>query len=81
MTPAYGHAVEARESLSDHHPTRFLPWTLGIYAEIPHLQFKPAPGLLQLVDFPSHPWLRIDTWVETGSLVSPFYGTFSERRL
>ncbi|KAI5481371.1 urea carboxylase [Pseudohyphozyma bogoriensis] len=44
-----------------------------IYAEIPHLGFKPAPGLLQEVSFPSAPWLRVDSWVETGSFVSPFY--------
>ncbi|CEQ42611.1 SPOSA6832_04453 [Sporobolomyces salmonicolor] len=44
-----------------------------IYCEIPHLNFKPAPGLLQQVEWPSHPWLRLDTWVSSGSFVSPFY--------
>ncbi|KAL8283190.1 hypothetical protein RQP46_005968 [Phenoliferia psychrophenolica] len=45
-----------------------------IYSEIPHLAFKPAPGLLQQVVFPTDSWLRVDTWVETGVSISPFYG-------
>ncbi|GAA5995653.1 bifunctional urea carboxylase/allophanate hydrolase [Rhodotorula paludigena] len=44
-----------------------------IYAEIPHLNFKPAPGLLQEVSFPTAEWIRIDTWVETGSQISSFF--------
>ncbi|GAA5852079.1 hypothetical protein JCM8547_000152 [Rhodosporidiobolus lusitaniae] len=44
-----------------------------IYAEVPHLDFKPSPGLLQEVHFPTAPWIRVDSWVETGSIVSPFY--------
>ncbi|GAA5900385.1 hypothetical protein JCM8208_005347 [Rhodotorula glutinis] len=44
-----------------------------IYAEIPHLNFKPSPGLLQEVEFPSAEWIRVDTWVETGTSVSPFF--------
>lgn len=45
-----------------------------IYAEIAHLNFKPAPGLLQKVVFPKEPWIRIDTWVSSGTTISPFYG-------
>ncbi|GAA5977812.1 hypothetical protein JCM5350_006186 [Sporobolomyces pararoseus] len=44
-----------------------------VYAEIPHLNFKPAPGLLQEVSFPSYDWLRVDTWVSSGSVISSFY--------
>ncbi|GAA5886536.1 hypothetical protein JCM6882_001679 [Rhodosporidiobolus microsporus] len=44
-----------------------------IYAEVPHLDFKPSPGLLQEVKFPSADHIRIDSWVDTGSLISPFY--------
>jgi urea carboxylase len=44
-----------------------------LYSEMPHLDFKPAPGLLTEVSFPSHDWLRVDTWVKTGTTVSPFF--------
>ncbi|BGP42796.1 hypothetical protein JCM10449v2_006808 [Rhodotorula kratochvilovae] len=44
-----------------------------IYAEIPHLEFKPSPGLLQEVSFPEADWIRVDTWVETGTNISPFF--------
>lgn len=44
-----------------------------IYAEIPHLEFKPAPGLLQEVKWPSADWIRLDSWVETGTTISAFY--------
>ncbi|GAA6031339.1 hypothetical protein JCM8097_005608 [Rhodosporidiobolus ruineniae] len=44
-----------------------------IYAEVPHLDFKPSPGLLQEVSFPVADYIRIDSWVESGSVVSPFY--------
>lgn len=45
----------------------------GIYAETPHLNFKPSPGSLQHVSFPAQEWLRIETWVETGTFISPLY--------
>ena len=45
-----------------------------VYAEIPSLGFKPSPGLLQRVDFPSRKWLRVDTWAQAGSKVSPLFG-------
>ncbi|GAA6015274.1 hypothetical protein JCM8202_002408 [Rhodotorula sphaerocarpa] len=44
-----------------------------IYAEIPHLNFKPAPGVFQEVSWPSANWIRLDTWVETGTVISAFY--------
>ena len=42
-----------------------------LYAEDPALDFRPASGLLTEVAFP--PEARIETWVESGSKVSPFY--------
>lgn len=46
-----------------------------IYAENPYEGFVPSPGLLQHVslnDFePS--WLRIDSWIETGTTVTPHF--------
>ena len=45
-----------------------------VYAENSLRDFAPSPGLLQLVEWASGEGLRIDTWVETGCRVSPFYG-------
>ncbi|MBF0861571.1 urea carboxylase [Gluconobacter kanchanaburiensis] len=53
-----GHAIEAR-----------------IYAEDPGKNFQPAPGLLTEVSFPraGGNGLRIDTWLEAGAEISPFF--------
>ncbi|HKP94360.1 MAG TPA: urea carboxylase [Fibrobacteria bacterium] len=42
-----------------------------VYAENPRLDFRPSAGTLTEVSFP--PGTRVDTWVEPGSEVSPFY--------
>ncbi|MFG1412609.1 urea carboxylase [Xanthobacter sp. VTT E-85241] len=42
-----------------------------VYAEIPHANFQPSAGLLTQVTF--SPDARVDTWVETGTEVTPFY--------
>lgn len=57
LTPQ-GHAVQAR-----------------VYAEDPGRQFQPSPGLLTDVAFPADDrrTLRIDSWVEAGCEVPPFF--------
>lgn len=57
LTPA-GHAMQAR-----------------VYAEDPGRQFQPSPGLLTEVVFPADDrrTLRIDSWVESGCEVPPFF--------
>ncbi|UGB01872.1 urea carboxylase [Leclercia sp. G3L] len=57
LTPA-GHALQAR-----------------VYAEDPGRQFQPSPGLLTEVVFPvdDRRTLRIDSWVESGCEVPPFF--------
>jgi len=42
-----------------------------LYAEDPNKNFQPCSGVLTEVVFPNN--ARIDTWVEKGSEVSPFY--------
>jgi urea carboxylase len=42
-----------------------------IYAENPRLDFRPSAGILTEAAYPSD--ARVDTWVEAGSEVSPFY--------
>ncbi len=44
-----------------------------LYAEDPYLEFQPCPGLLTAVDFPAQDGLRVDTWVEAGVEVSPYF--------
>ncbi|WP_284945938.1 5-oxoprolinase/urea amidolyase family protein [Acidisoma cladoniae] len=42
-----------------------------IYAEIPEEDFRPSSGVI--THFRAPPGLRVDTWVESGVTVSPFY--------
>ena len=54
----HGHAVQAR-----------------LYAEDPGKDFQPSPGLLTAVHFPAADGkaLRIDTWVEAGCEIPPYF--------
>lgn len=45
-----------------------------VYAENPLRDYAPSPGLLQLVEWKDFGGSRIDTWVSTGSTVTPNYG-------
>jgi len=42
-----------------------------VYAEDPSLDFRPCAGLLTQADFPQN--ARVETWVEAGTEVPPFY--------
>ncbi|KAJ9104963.1 hypothetical protein QFC19_003760 [Naganishia cerealis] len=44
-----------------------------IYAEIPSRNFAPSPGLLQNVEWYSAEGVRIDTWITSGTNISPYY--------
>jgi len=44
-----------------------------IYCEDPAKNFQPAPGMLSQVVFPPPEVARIETWVESGTEVTPFY--------
>jgi urea carboxylase len=44
-----------------------------IYCEDPAKNFQPAPGKLSQVVFPAPEVARVETWVESGSEVTPFY--------
>ena len=46
---------------------------LRINAEDPGAGFMPSPGTLERVGLPAGPWVRMDTWMETGGEVPPFY--------
>jgi urea carboxylase len=44
-----------------------------VYAENPLKDYAPSPGLLQRVEWKDVPGSRIDTWVFTGSRITPNY--------
>ncbi len=44
-----------------------------VYAEDPANGFQPAPGKLSAVEFPPADLARTETWIESGSEVSPYY--------
>ncbi|KAI9745921.1 MAG: hypothetical protein M1818_000602 [Claussenomyces sp. TS43310] len=44
-----------------------------VYAEMPYRNYAPSPGLLQAVHWPEGEGLRVDTWVETGQRIAPYY--------
>jgi acetyl-CoA carboxylase, biotin carboxylase subunit len=46
---------------------------LRINAEDPTNGFQPSPGTVAELSLPSGPWVRVDTWMERGSQISPFY--------
>ena len=45
-----------------------------VHAENPLRDFAPSPGLLQEVEWSGPEGSRVDTWVSTGSTVTPNYG-------
>ena len=44
-----------------------------INAEDPATDFMPSPGFITHAEWPQMEGVRVDTWVETGSRVSPYY--------
>jgi acetyl/propionyl-CoA carboxylase alpha subunit len=45
-----------------------------VYAEHPHRDFAPSPGLMQCVQWPEREGVRVDTWVKTGQRIAPYFG-------
>ena len=46
---------------------------IRLNAEDPEHDFRPSPGRISLFEPPLGPGVRVDTFVESGSLISPFY--------
>ena len=46
---------------------------LRLTAEDPERKFMPSPGTVTDVRWPARPWVRVDTWLEPGVEVPPFY--------
>lgn len=47
-----------------------------IYGENPAMDFRPSPGLLTNVEFPAMDGIRVDSWVESGTLITPSFGQY-----
>ncbi len=71
--------IEGKEGLSSKELASYRKQPTGaaiearLYAENPAQNFSPSPGLLQQVMFPEGPGIRVDSWVVTGTNVSPRY--------
>ena len=46
---------------------------LRLTAEDPDKKFLPSPGTVSEAVWPAGPWVRVDTWLEPGVEVPPFY--------
>ena len=44
-----------------------------INAEDPRADFMPSPGRVTTAQWPKMEGVRVDTWIETGSMVPPYY--------
>ncbi|KAF5390725.1 hypothetical protein D9757_002604 [Collybiopsis confluens] len=47
-----------------------------VYAENPYDNFRPCSGILQYVDLPDldcPEWLRVESWISTGTTITPFF--------
>jgi urea carboxylase len=67
-----GISQEALESVQKAGPTGFAI-EARVYAEVPSRNFAPSPGLLQNVQWYEAPGVRIDTWIVSGTNISPYY--------
>jgi acetyl-CoA carboxylase biotin carboxylase subunit len=67
--------VAAGEELSvtGRAPRRGHAIEIRLNAEDPEHDFRPSPGRIDLFEPPLGPGVRVDTFVESGSMISPFY--------
>ena len=54
-------------------PPKYHSIEARLYCENPAVQFKPCPGVLQQVTFPNVDWLRVESWVESGTVITPYF--------
>ncbi|OCF62234.1 urea carboxylase [Kwoniella mangroviensis CBS 10435] len=67
-----GLEVTALKALQKDSPTGFAI-EARVYAEVPSRNFAPSPGLLQHVEWYEADGVRVDTWIQSGTNISPFY--------
>ena len=67
-------AVAAGEPLSfGHLPVNGHAIELRINAEDPGNEFRPSPGTVTEYREPAGPWVRVDSWIASGTTVSQYY--------
>ena len=66
-------AAQLLGSLPDLVSPRGCALELRLNAEDPAKKFLPSPGVVSAVTWPAGPWVRVDTWLEPGVEVPPFY--------
>ena len=59
------------ENMNEGFPLRKVAIEARIYGESPLQEFRPSPGQISEVVFPQG--VRVDTWIRSGTTVSPFY--------
>lgn len=64
--------IAALQSLQKSAPTGYAI-EARVYAEIPTRNFAPSPGLLQHIQWYEAPGVRVDTWITSGTNISPYY--------
>jgi acetyl-CoA carboxylase, biotin carboxylase subunit len=50
-----------------------------INAEDPEMDFMPSPGLITHAEWPRLEAVRVDTWIDSGSRVSPYYDSLIDK--
>jgi len=69
---AGGLDIESLRSLQSSTPKGYAV-EARVYAEIPTRNFAPSPGLLQHIEWYDAPGVRVDTWITSGTHISPYY--------
>jgi acetyl-CoA carboxylase biotin carboxylase subunit len=66
-------AAGERLSLNGRAPRRGHAIEIRLNAEDPQHDFRPSPGLVSRFEPPQGPGVRVDTFIESGTVIPPFY--------
>jgi acetyl-CoA carboxylase, biotin carboxylase subunit len=66
-------AAGERLSMEGRAPRRGHAIEIRLNAEDPEHDFRPSPGLVSRFEPPQGPGVRVDTFIESGTVIPPFY--------